>query len=98
VVRDTRGWKWRTFPVFAAFVFGGLIASFIDRPDNAFVLGVRIALVVLAALCVAHIFVTYAVAQRRRNASTEPSGAGTAVDDAHYEDELVYEERPRAKR
>lgn len=80
------GWRWRTFPVFAAFVFGALAASLIDRPDNNFVAVVRIGLVVLAAYCLAHIIGVYVILPRRRRRS--------ANDNVEYEDELVYDEKP----
>lgn len=71
----------------AAFVFGALAASLIDRPDNDFVLGVRVMLVLAAAYCVAHIAVVYVLLPRRRRAS------GAASDDGgDFEEELVYEE------
>jgi hypothetical protein len=87
------GWKWRTFPVVAAFVFGALAASLIDRPDNDFVLGVRVMLVLAAAYCVAHIAVVYVLLPRRRGA--RGSGVGDVVE---YEDELVYEDETPTKR
>ena len=87
--RDIRGqrWKWRTFPVLAAFLFGALAASLIDRPDNDLVLGVRVMLVLAAAYCVAHIAVVYLLLPRRRRASGAPAG-----DDGEFEEELVYED------
>jgi hypothetical protein len=86
----TRGsWRWRTFPVLAAFVFGVLLASLIDRPDSGFAVGVRIVAVIAAAACAAHIFVAYVIAPRRTRAtSTEKA----PTDDAEYEDELVYKD------
>lgn len=81
-----RDWRWRSFPVLAAFVFGALIASFLDRPDTDFAVGVRIVLVIAAAGCLAHIVVAYVIAPRRHD-----STVGKPKETA-YEDELVYDE------
>lgn len=92
---ETRGadrWKWRTFPVLAAFVFGALAASLIDRPDNDFVLGVRVMLVLAAAYCVAHVLVMYLILPRRQRAGAADHEIGA------YEDELVYEDETPSKR
>ncbi len=86
------GWRWRTFPVLAAFVFGVLLASLIDRPDSGFAVGVRIAAVIAAAACAAHIVVTHVVVPRRSRAPAPDDAA--LDDDAHYEDELVYDDNP----
>lgn len=89
-------WKWRTFPVLAAFVFGALVASFLDRPDTDFALGVRIVLLVAAAGCMAHMFVAYVIIPRRMAAR----GMAPRVDEepyadsAQYADELVFEDDP----
>ena len=76
-------WRWLTFPVFAAFVFGALVASFLDRPNTDFAVGVRIALVLLAAYCFIHIITMYLILPRRRPRSERK---------AKYEDELVYDD------
>ena len=89
--RTAMSWRWRTFPVVAAFVFGALAASMIGRPQSDFSLGVRIVLVVAAALCLAHIFVAYVIAPRRRG---HPSADDESESD--YEDELVFEDETRA--
>jgi len=83
-------WRWRTFPVLAAFVFGLLVASFIDRPDSDFAVGVRIAAVIAAAACAAHIFVAYVIAPRRARGREPGASAGAA-----FEDELVYDDPNR---
>ncbi|MBI5289978.1 MAG: hypothetical protein HY873_13475 [Chloroflexi bacterium] len=83
-------WRWRTFPVLAAFVFGLLVASFIDRPDSDFAVGVRIAAVIAAAACLAHIFVAYVIAPRRLRTRTGADGSGD--DHAAFEDELIYDD------
>jgi hypothetical protein len=80
-VTSAHDWRWRTFPVLAAFVFGALVASFIDQPDSNFAVVVRVMLVLAAAYCVIHIAVVYFMLPRRE---------GDDADlDAGYEDELV---------
>ncbi len=87
-------WKWRTFPVVAAFVFGALVASFLDQPNTDFAVGVRILLLVAAAGCMAHMFVGYVIIPRRMAAS----GMAPRIDEepyadsAKYADELVFED------
>jgi hypothetical protein len=75
-------WRWLTFPVFAAFVFGALIASFLDRPNTDFAVGVRIVLVLLAAYCVIHIVAMYVILPRRVRRTRE----------IKYDEELVYDD------
>jgi hypothetical protein len=74
--------------VLAAFIFGALLASMLERPESDFALGVRIGLVIAAALCFAHIVTAYVIAPRRGKAA---SGG----DSETFEDELVYEEDER---
>ena len=81
-------WKWRTFPVVAAFVFGALVASFLDQPNTDFAVGVRIALLVVAAGCMAHMFVGYVIVPRRMAARGIPPRA----EEESYSDELVFED------
>jgi hypothetical protein len=81
-------WRWLSFPVFAAFVLGALVASFLDRPNTDFAVGVRIVLVLLSAYCVIHIVAMYVIVPRRTRAKREPT----------YEDELVYDEQPPSKK
>ena len=83
-------WRWISFPVFAAFIFGALLASFLDKPNTDFAVAVRIFLVFAAAYCVIHIFAMYVILPRRRSRSTAKP---------EYEEELVYDDKPqRAKR
>jgi hypothetical protein len=78
-------WRWISFPVFAAFVFGALIASFLDAPNTDFAVAVRIVLVFASAYCVIHIFAMYVILPRRRTrTSSQP----------RYEDDLVYNDDP----
>jgi hypothetical protein len=79
-------WKWRTFPVLAAFIFGALIASFLDRPDTDFAVAVRIVLVLAGAYCFIHVVVTYLILPRRRRIVIEDR------TEPEFEDELVYDD------
>ncbi len=87
-------WRWRTFPVMAACVLGALVASFLDRPDTAFAVGVRMALVLAAAFCVAHIFIMYVVVPGRRRARSAVEGG--IEDEAEFEEELVFESNEKS--
>jgi hypothetical protein len=78
-------WRWITFPVFAAFVFGALIASFLDAPNTDFAVAVRIVLVFAGAYCFIHIVAVYLILPRRRPRQTRK---------AAYDEELVYEDNP----
>jgi hypothetical protein len=89
-MRRLPDWRWRTFPVIAAFVFGALLASLIDRPDSDFALVVRVLLIVAAGYCVAHLFVGYVLVPRRRR----PAAGSRARDEV----ELVYDDDPRPQR
>jgi hypothetical protein len=84
-------WRWLSFPVFAAFVLGALIASFVDRPDTDFAVGIRILLVIAAAYCFAHILAMYLVAPRIRARRGLDNAARPPRKEA-YEDELVYKD------
>lgn len=102
VVADSRQrghgprWEWRTFPVVAAFVFGALVASFLDQPNTDFAVGVRILLLVAAAGCMAHMFVGYVIIPRRMAARgvTPRVDEEPYEDSAQYADELVFEDEP----
>ena len=90
--RSGPDWRWRTFPVLAAGVFGALVASFLDRPDTAFAVGVRMTLVLAAAYCVAHMAIMYIVLPRRMRARAADAGvAGEIENEADFEEELVFE-------
>jgi peptidoglycan/LPS O-acetylase OafA/YrhL len=83
---EDKAWRWLTFPVLAAFVFGVLVASFIDRPDSDFAVAVRIVAVVLSAACLAHIVGRYVIVPMRMR-----GGRADAVQEPYVE-ELVYED------
>ncbi len=79
--QSDRTWRWLTFPVLAAFVFGVLFASFIDHPDSDFAVVVRILAIVLSAGCLAHIVGRYIILPRRLRARRLQAGV---VDEEAY--------------
>lgn len=88
-------WKWRTFPVFFAFVAGVLVASIINPPSgNA---GYAVQLVALAGFGygLAHLFVTNVIAAGRLRRQRRAAERGEEPPKA-FEEELVYpdEETP----
>jgi hypothetical protein len=90
--RVTPDWRWRTFPVFCAFVAGLLLASVLNgEPDNA--LGAVVQLVALLAVAYAliHLFVMNVVVAGRAKRRDAAAARGEAPDD-EWEDEVVYPE------
>lgn len=70
------GWRWRTFPVFAAFVAGLLIASLVNREtESAFEGAVQIAALVGVSYVLIHLFVMNVIVagriRRRERASND---------------------------
>lgn len=83
-------WRWRTFPVFAAFVGGFLLASLISgQPDNDFTLAVRIAALFAAGYILAHFFVVKVVAPRRTRGRDARDRGDEWVDEVVYPDDVV---------
>lgn len=83
-------WKWRTFPVFMAFVCGLLIASFANgQPQNDLAALVQILAVLGLGYCIAHLFVVNVViAGRIKRRGAALARGETPPDD--LETELVY--------
>jgi hypothetical protein len=83
-------WRWRTFPVLAAFVGGLLVGSFAEgSPDSDFEIGVRVIALFGAAYVVIHLIVMNVIVAgriKRRDA------ANTSGNDSNgeYEDVVVY--------
>lgn len=90
-------WRWRTFPVFFAFVVGLLVASFVNgRPGNDVAAAVQIISLLGLGYGLAHLFVVNVIVagriKRRREAIDRGETPGEEV-----EEELVYpEEQPPA--
>jgi len=92
-------WRWRTFPVFFAFVVGLLAASFINgRPNNNAAAAVQIMSLLGLGYGLAHLFVVNVIIAGRIKRRREAIDRGeTPADD--FEEELVYpEEQPPATR
>ena len=82
-------WRWRTFPVFFAFVAGMLVASLVNPPNgNA---GYAVQLVALAGFGygLAHLFVTNVVVAGRLRRQRKAAERGESPPEA-FEEELIY--------
>lgn len=83
-VSSAARWRWRTFPVFCAFVAGLLIASLLNREtdSNAEAL-VQYAAVLGTGYAIAHLLVTNVVTagrlRRRENADADPEWEETII-------------------
>ncbi len=88
-------WRWRTFPVFFAFVAGMLVASIVNPPSGK--AGYAVQLVALAGFGygLAHLFVTNVVVAGRLRRQRKAAERGELPPEA-FEEELVYpdEETP----
>ncbi len=88
-------WRWRTFPVFFAFVTGMLVASLVNPPSGN--VGSAVQLVALAGFGygLAHLFVTNVVVAGRLRRQRQAAERGEPAPKA-FEEELVYpdEETP----
>lgn len=84
-------WKWRTFPVFFAFVAGLLAASIVNPPSGN--LGYAVQLIALAGFGygLAHLFVTNVIIAGRLRRQRKAAERGELPPEA-FEDELVYPE------
>jgi hypothetical protein len=83
-------WRWRTFPVFFAFVTGMLLAFFVNEGTvNPLAFLLLLAALLGFGYCLAHILVTnFIVAGRvRRRRAARARGEERAED---FEEELVY--------
>lgn len=84
-------WRWRTFPVFAAFAAGLLIASVVNRETDSAIEGaVQIAALVGASYVLIHLFVMNVLVAGRIRRRERSIAGGDAPDDA-FEDVVVYD-------
>jgi hypothetical protein len=91
--RVSPDWRWRTFPVFAAFVAGLLIASLLNfETDNAVEAIVQIVAICGAAYVLIHLVVTNVIVAGRIKRREEQVADD---DDDDYEDVVVYPEEQR---
>lgn len=83
-------WRWRTFPVFCAFVAGLLIASVINgRPDNAAGAAAQVAALLGASYALIHLFVTNVIVAGRIKRRERALARGETPDE-DFEDVAVY--------
>ena len=88
-------WRWRTFPVLAAFIGGLLVGSFAEgSPDSDFEIAVRVIAQFGAAYVVIHLIVmNVIVAGRIKRRDTAHTQGDKPNDD--YEDVAVYPDDSR---
>jgi hypothetical protein len=95
-------WKWRTFPVFCAFVAGLLIASIVNGvPDNAVAAVLQIAALGGVIYAVVHMFVINVIVAgriKRREAGMIGPGDDGNSDDGEWVDEVIHPDQTEARR
>jgi hypothetical protein len=90
-------WRWRTFPVFFAFVAGVLLASLINPPNSDFGYAVQIAALAGFGYGIAHLFVVNVIVAGRLKRRRQAIERGeTPPED--FEEELVYKDEEPAPR
>jgi len=82
-------WRWRTFPVFFAFVAGVLVASLINPPDSNVGYGVQLAALAGFGYGIAHLFVTNVILAGRLKRRRQAAERGEPLPE-EFEEELVY--------
>jgi hypothetical protein len=90
-------WRWRTFPVFFAFVIGLLVASMINgAPNNEFAAIVQILALLGVGYGLAHLFVTNIIVAGRVRRREQAIARGELPEEDEWVDEVVHpdEERP----
>jgi hypothetical protein len=88
--RYTPDWRWRTFPVFCAFVAGLLIASFINgRPGNGVAAAVQIVAILGVSYAAIHLVVTNVIVSGRARRRDATIARGEIPED-EWEEETVY--------
>jgi hypothetical protein len=94
--RASPNWRWRTFPVFAAFVAGLLIASLLNfETDNAVEAVVQIVAIGGAAYVLIHLFVMNVIVAGRIKRRDLLAAEGN--EEHEYEDVVVYPEEQGAE-
>jgi hypothetical protein len=86
-------WKWRTFPVFAAFVAGMLLDSVINPPASGPGTAIRIIALLGVGYVLAHLVVVNVVVARRIKARERALAAGDDPD-VEWVDEVVHPDDP----
>jgi len=88
-------WKWRTFPVFAAFVAGLLVDSLFNPPASDAGTILRIIALLGTGYVVAHVFVVNVIVARRIKRRDEALRRGDEDEDA-WVDEVVHPDEIQA--
>ena len=84
-------WRWRSFPVLAAFIAGVLIDAIINPPQSDAAVVLRIIAILGAGYCLAHVFVVNPIVARRIKAREKAiAAAGGESDDEDWVDEVVH--------
>ena len=96
VPRTRPEWRWRTFPVFFAFVTGMLLAGFLNgAPTNTTAAIAQTAAVAGFGYALAHLFVANVIIAGREKRRRRAMERGEAPPE-DFEEELVYTaEKPR---
>ena len=82
-------WRWRTFPVFFAFVAGVLVASLINPPKGDVGYAVQLAALAGFGYGLAHLFVTNVIMAGRLKRRRRAAKRGETLPE-EFEEELVY--------
>lgn len=89
-------WRWRSFPVLAAFIAGVLLDAIINPPQSDAAVVLRVIAVLGAGYCLAHVVVVNTIVARRIKAR-EKAMAATGSEDEEWVDEVVHpDELPAA--
>lgn len=81
-------WRWRSFPVLAAFIAGVLLDSIINPPASDAAVVLRVVAVLGAGYCLAHLFIVNTIVARRIKARQKTIDAGSDGDE--WVDEVVH--------
>ncbi|MBF6600099.1 MAG: hypothetical protein IVW36_06285 [Dehalococcoidia bacterium] len=82
-------WKWRTFPVFAAFVAGLLLDSMVNPPASGLGTALRVIGLLGAGYVLAHMIVVNVIVAGRIRARDKALAAGEDPD-VEWVDEVVH--------
>jgi len=82
-------WRWRSFPVLAAFIAGLLVDSILNPPASDAAVVVRVVAVLGAGYCLAHLFIVNTIVARRIQARQKALATGE-TDEDEWVDEVVH--------